>query len=585
MKFLKANIYRRYNHFDKAIPLFDGHPRQAPRARDRRVLGEPPARLRTTALQKYDEMLALADKLDKDPKFLEGKDDLDGDARRRSRRSRCARRPRSSRRTRRRRRTSRKYVAVRPGLPRHLQREPGSQGERRGPLQRRRLLRGGQLDRRRDPDVQRCCRSTTRTSKLTAKALARLGKAYGDIAFYDKAAEKLEEYAKKYAGEKDAYDAMSDAVFYRKGIGDDAKAIENTKYFIKTFGAKKPAGGRERDVLADLGLREAGRQGRGHQAPARLHPQYGDEGRRGPPRHRARQDRPDPVGAELPGEAGRRLVREDRPRARDRHQEARRSKRQGGQRSADAVRPRVEDQADRRQARRAQAARRRCRRSRAAAKEFEKVSGKTGGDDGGARYYYAHRQGRRGRRRLRGVPRLKFPQNLNFDHGSRSKKAIEEKSAQAVQRVVRAARRRSAAARRQEVRGRARRSRTPRTRSPRPRASARSRRTSPTQLFTAEIPKDVRSRIDGYADEDKVDAYCDALTDGRRAARRRSRSTRTACASRSRPSSAGSASGRSCASASSARSSRKTSRRRPSSAATRPGRAGHRGRARPSKLD
>jgi len=58
-------------------------------------------------------------------------------------------------------------------------------------------------------------------SKITQKAIARLGKAYGDIAFYDKASEKLEEYAKKYAGEKDAFDAMSDAVFYRKGIGDD----------------------------------------------------------------------------------------------------------------------------------------------------------------------------------------------------------------------------------------------------------------------------------------------------------------------------------------------------------------------------
>ena len=78
-------------------------------------------------------------------------------------------------------------------------------------------------------------------SKITARATARLGKAYGDIAFYDRAAEKLEKYAKKYAGEKDAHDAMSDAVFYRKGIGDDAKAIEDTKYFIKTFGTKKPA--------------------------------------------------------------------------------------------------------------------------------------------------------------------------------------------------------------------------------------------------------------------------------------------------------------------------------------------------------
>ena len=53
-----------------------------------------------------------------------------------------------------------------------------------------------------------------------------------------------------------------------------------------------------------------------------------------------------------------------------------------------------------------------------------------------------------------------------------------------------------------------------RTRSPRPRASARSRRTSRTQLFTAEIPKDVRSADDRRLRlaQDKVDAYCDALT-------------------------------------------------------------------------
>src|SRR5262249_44521992 len=75
----------------------------------------------------------------------------------------------------------------------------------------------------------------------TAKAIARLGKAYGDIAFYDRAAEKLEQYAKKYAGEKDAYDAMNDAVFYQKGIGNDDKAITDTKYFVDTFGKKKPA--------------------------------------------------------------------------------------------------------------------------------------------------------------------------------------------------------------------------------------------------------------------------------------------------------------------------------------------------------
>lgn len=77
-------------------------------------------------------------------------------------------------------------------------------------------------------------------SRLAARALARLGKLYGDLAMYDRAAEMLEKYAKKYAGEKDALDAMSDAVYYRKAIGDRAKAIEDTKYFVRTFGSKRP---------------------------------------------------------------------------------------------------------------------------------------------------------------------------------------------------------------------------------------------------------------------------------------------------------------------------------------------------------
>lgn len=80
------------------------------------------------------------------------------------------------------------------------------------------------------------------TSKLTPRALARAGRLYADIAFFDKAAEKLEEYGKKYAGEKDAYDAMSDAAYFRRALGDRAKATEDTAYVVKTFGAKQPRG-------------------------------------------------------------------------------------------------------------------------------------------------------------------------------------------------------------------------------------------------------------------------------------------------------------------------------------------------------
>ena len=77
-------------------------------------------------------------------------------------------------------------------------------------------------------------------SKVTQRAVARVAWLYGTIGWYDKAAAKLEQYAKRYAGEKDAYNAMLDAIYFRKGLGDRAKTIEDTKYFIKTFGAKKP---------------------------------------------------------------------------------------------------------------------------------------------------------------------------------------------------------------------------------------------------------------------------------------------------------------------------------------------------------
>ena len=95
-------------------------------------------------------------------------------------------------------------------------------------------------------------------SKITPRALARMGKLYGDIAQYDRAATALEEYATKYAGEKDAYDALSDAIAYRTALGDHGKRISNAQYWIKTFGAKRPDRGEAvgYSLTAPLGTRE-----------------------------------------------------------------------------------------------------------------------------------------------------------------------------------------------------------------------------------------------------------------------------------------------------------------------------------------
>ena len=75
MKFLKANIYRRYNHFDQALPIFhdilDHHRQHETAEYSANLLLDTYNRM-----QKYDEMLALADKLEGDKKFLEGKEQL-----------------------------------------------------------------------------------------------------------------------------------------------------------------------------------------------------------------------------------------------------------------------------------------------------------------------------------------------------------------------------------------------------------------------------------------------------------------------------------------------------------------------------
>jgi TolA-binding protein len=72
----------------------------------------------------------------------------------------------------------------------------------------------------------------------TEKAIVRMGNLYGAIAHYKQAAEKYEEYARKYGGEADASAALSNAVLYRRGIGDDDQAIKNIEFFVKQYRTK-----------------------------------------------------------------------------------------------------------------------------------------------------------------------------------------------------------------------------------------------------------------------------------------------------------------------------------------------------------
>jgi TolA-binding protein len=237
MKFLKANIYRRYNHFDEAIPLFmdilEHHTQHETAEFSANLLLDTYNRL-----QKYDEMLALADKLENMPKFLDGKDDLKATLNKikaQSMRKKAEKLETAAKES----KDYAQYVACGLAYQDIYNRNPeGTDNDEvlynAGVCFEEGKSIGASIV------MFNLLEKYYPKSKITQKAIARLGKAYGDIAFYDKASEKLEQYAKAYAGEKDAFDAMNDAVFYRKGIGDDDKAIADTKFFIDTFGKKKP---------------------------------------------------------------------------------------------------------------------------------------------------------------------------------------------------------------------------------------------------------------------------------------------------------------------------------------------------------
>jgi len=238
MKFLKANIYRRYNQWDKALPLFqeilDKHREHETAEYAANLLLDS-----YNNLQRYDDMLALADKLTKDPKFLEGKDDLAATLKKlkaQSMRKLAEKMETDAKNS----KDYSQYVQCGQAYLDIYNTNPEAADNDEV------LYNAGvcfEEGRSIGVAIQMygLLKKYYPNSKITARATARLGKAYGDIAFYDRASEELENYAKKYAGEKDAHDAMSDAVFYRKGIGDDAKAIEDTKYYVKTFGTKMPA--------------------------------------------------------------------------------------------------------------------------------------------------------------------------------------------------------------------------------------------------------------------------------------------------------------------------------------------------------
>jgi tetratricopeptide (TPR) repeat protein len=351
-------------------------------------------------------------------------------------------------------------------------------------------------------------------SKITAKAVARLGKAYGDIAFYDKASDKLEEYAKKYAGEKDAHDAMNDAVLYRKGLGDDQKAIDDTKYFIKTFGPKN----KEDAANASFSLTSIYEKGPDKDAVIKHLREYLREF------GSSQADKAIIANVKIGQilfeqscpvkQVDGSCVKITRERATIKEKKNTGNKKKGKEVYVAPLQCGPESKIklqvvkrDDRKLREAMAA------FSAAEKEFEKKGGKTGGDEGGARYYYGLAKFAEADLEYEKYLDIHFPQNLNFGDGLPEHKAVKEKAQKRFNDWFEGKTKSSVAAASKyakvlEIKDAANSIA----------AAARIGQITQNfsdQLFTAEIPKEVRATqmIDGYdLAQDKVDAYCDALT-------------------------------------------------------------------------
>ncbi|HEY1814541.1 MAG TPA: tetratricopeptide repeat protein [Kofleriaceae bacterium] len=513
MMFMKANIYRRYNHYDESTPILvdilTNH-------RDHET-AEFSANLlldQYNQQKDYDHLVALADKLEADKQFLDGKDDLKerlAGIKEKSLRDKAMSHEEIAKKN----NDYAEYIACGLAFQDIYNRNPES------PKNDEVLYNAGECFREGKSigaailmfsNLQKFYPN----SKITARAVAQLGKAFGDIAFYDRASDKLEEYAKKYAGEKDAHDAMNDAVLYRKGLGDDAKAIEDTKYFIKTFGTKDPSDAANASYsLASIAEKNGDKDGVVKQLRDYIH-QFNERGgadklviayvRIG----QILWDESCPV-KEVDGSC----VKISRERATS-HETVKRRKTKNAyqaplQCGPDSKIKLVVVKRDPAKFAQAMAA------FSAAEHEFEKKAGKTGGDEGGARYYYGMAKLAEADVDYEKFLDIKFPANLNFGDGLPEHKAQNEAFAKksktrfddflknktkaadvantkygAVLAIKDAADSIAAAAREGQI-----------------------TEDFSDQLFTAEIPAEVRATqmIDGYdVAQDKVDNYCDALT-------------------------------------------------------------------------
>ncbi len=236
MKFLKARLYWRYNHFDKATPMFED---LATNHLDHET-GEWSVNILLhtyNQTQQYDKLVATAKRLKKRKQWLAEHDEVEGrldtilaQAQRKAAEKLEKDAEESG--------DYGKYVACGKAYVDIYNSNPEA------PKSDEVLYNAGVcFEKGRSIGAAismfSILRSRHPNSNSARRAIGRLGANFGRVAFYEKAAKYLEEYAAKYGGEKDADKALSNAIFYRKGIGDDDKAIKDTKAFIAKKSTKR----------------------------------------------------------------------------------------------------------------------------------------------------------------------------------------------------------------------------------------------------------------------------------------------------------------------------------------------------------
>jgi tetratricopeptide (TPR) repeat protein len=77
-------------------------------------------------------------------------------------------------------------------------------------------------------------------SKHYQQTLMELGQNYQRIAFFDKAAERFEEFANKYTKDKFTPEALQNAYLFRLGLGEEAKAQEDLNKYENLYRKKDP---------------------------------------------------------------------------------------------------------------------------------------------------------------------------------------------------------------------------------------------------------------------------------------------------------------------------------------------------------